>query len=52
MRCLLSHASPRRPARPHAIKEPRSNNETGSHKESDPPGTSSETDRPDIPDNK
>jgi hypothetical protein len=31
------------------MKEPRSKIETGSREESDPPGTSPETDRPDSP---
>jgi hypothetical protein len=41
-RPFLSHASPRHPAKAHAMKEPRPTNRTGSRKESTRPGTSPE----------
>jgi len=41
-RPFLSHASPRHPARAHAMKQPRSPTKTGSREESARPGTSPE----------
>lgn len=48
-RPFSSHASPRCPTEPHAMKEPHPNDQVGSRKESGPAGHLPETDRPANP---